>query len=289
MKKSTFDNIISQNLLSQVGPDSFGYHIAETNTTYPFYFTPEAFDHFVKDMNMNYPSAHEAYSRGKGSELKQAAGGKHPPKMASVASSSRFCYLALRDGAQAFGSSAPVFFEKECRINGISGTAPQLDACIPSENIFFEVKCHEIFDPHTIELRNVYWNHIYGPGNDFGFSPQENPGSQSFHIPLGQFGITGERTMFDIKQLLCHLLGIRSTEKHPATLIYLFFKPISDTPEVQAELDELFRKLSEEIHAIFHSAPIRYFCQKNQIDLRAVAECAYVMESAADTNIINLV
>lgn len=55
--------------------------------------------------------------------------------MASVASSSRFCFLALKDGANAFGGTGEVVFEHECKINGISGIAPQLDAYIPNENM----------------------------------------------------------------------------------------------------------------------------------------------------------
>ena len=92
--------------------------------------------------------------------------------MASVASSSRFAYLALRCGAQAIGGTDHVEFEHECRIQGIRGTAPQLDAYTADENgnpIYVEVKCHEIFDPHKIELKAAYWENIYGEKNAFGF------------------------------------------------------------------------------------------------------------------------
>lgn len=82
--------------------------------------------------------------------------------MASVASSSRFCYLALKDGAEAIGGTGDVVFEKECKIKGVGGTAPQLDAYVASENIFVEAKCHEMFDEKTTVMRESYQEYIIG-------------------------------------------------------------------------------------------------------------------------------
>jgi hypothetical protein len=147
-----------------------------------------------------------------------------PPKMASVASSSRFCYLALRDGYKQFNNSEDIIFEHSCRIKGINATA-NLDAYIPKANIYFEVKCHEIFSQHSIYLKKSYWNLLYGQENDFGFSYAKCPDIDEFKIELCNFGIAKTKIRFDIKQFLCHLWGIASQKDKdiPAKLVYLFF------------------------------------------------------------------
>ncbi len=147
-----------------------------------------------------------------------------PPKMASVASSSRFCYLALRDGYKQFNNSEDIIFEHSCRIKGVNATA-NLDAYIPKANIYFEVKCHEIFSQHSIYLKKSYWNLLYGQENDFGFSYAKCPDIDEFKIELCNFGIAKTKIRFDIKQFLCHLWGIASQKDKdiPAKLVYLFF------------------------------------------------------------------
>lgn len=122
-----------------------------------------------------------------------------PPKMASVASSSRFCYLALRDGYKQFNNSEDIIFEHSCRIKGVNVTA-NLDAYIPKANIYFEVKCHEIFSQHSIYLKKSYWNLLYGQENDFGFSYAKCPDLDEFKIELCNFDIERTKIRFDIKQ-----------------------------------------------------------------------------------------
>lgn len=213
MKKETFDNIIKKNLIDVTGIDNFGYKLTRT---YSNYYNKSAFAVFLTEMkNPPYESYYWSYASGKGSELKEQDGryGKLPPKMASVASSSRFCYLALRDGADALGCKGSVEFEKACEIEGIDGIAPQLDAYIPEKNIYIEAKCHEIFDSHKVILKEKYWNLFYGLDNDFGFEVREKEKEETFSIPFSVFGISKTSTRFDVKQLLCHLLGIASKKE----------------------------------------------------------------------------
>ena len=94
--------------------------------------------------------------------------------------------------------------------------------------------------------------------------------------------------MFDIKQLLCHLMGIASQTEQPATLVYLFFIPRTTDPAKQNAVDAVFNALREEIRCIFNSAPIHHFCTTNQITLRAVAENAPIMEPLSHKNLVSL-
>ena len=227
------------------------------------------------------------------SELLEKVGryGTLPPKMASVASSSRFCYLALRDGGTGLSGSGQVQFEHECRIKGITGTAPQLDAYIPNENIYVEAKCHEIFDLHKIKMSIKYWEYIFGNDNDFGLPALKKPDIDTFEIPVSIFGVDKENTMFDTKQFLCHLLGIASQKQHSeeAKLVYLFFKPKSRVEEIASEVDEIFSELKQEMTSIFNCAYIKKFITKHNIKLTAIAEYAEIMGPLIDQNALILI
>lgn len=288
MKKSKFDEIIAENIMDAKKASKLVYKISEENT-YDNYYNKEAFDSFVQDMKNNYPMAFKAYGEGKGSEL-EARDGKYPPKMASVASSSRFCYLALRNGAEAFGASGEVCFEYACGIDGIRGTAPQMDAYIPSSNTYIEVKCHEIFDAHKIVMRKQYWEKLFGKENDFNFpekqwGEREGDKEKEFEIPLSVFGLSKKSSMFDVKQFLCHLLGVASQNRgREACLTYLFFKPMTNKKTDQANIDEVFAELKKEIKTIFTSLPIKNFIEKNNIKLSAVCEYSQVMEPLTKEN-----
>lgn len=289
MNKKDFDNIIRTNLKLQDCDTSFGYGISGRKP-YENYYSNDSFIDFCLEMKENYEDAYKAYSDGAGSELKERNSryGKLPPKMASVGSSSRFCYLALRDGATALGGMGKVAFEYGCKIDNVDGMAPQLDAIIKDELIFIEVKCHEIFDSHTVTLKKKYWQMIYGSNNQFGLTPMNDCGDDVFEVPLSVFGIDKKSTMFDIKQLLCHLLGVASTmgSDRPKKLIYLFFKPISNPNH--NEIDKVFDDLKWEIDTIFTSKPIINFCRTNKIELQAFAEESDIMMALTKDNIIEL-
>ena len=96
--------------------------------------------------------------------------------------------------------------------------------------------------------------------------------------------------MLDIKQLVCHLLGIRSQNKNgqQAKLIYLFFYPISDDEKVSDEIKKLFDDLENEMNAVFNSSPIKKFCNDNNIVLEAYAEKSTVMTALNSSNVIKL-
>lgn len=290
MNKTSFDGILKQNIIDATGVDLFGYLI--NGRKYQNYYSAFVFDDFVNQMNKNHHDHYESYSEGQGNELipKKGKYGLQPPKMASVASSSRFCYLALRKGVTALGGSDNVEFEHECRITGVEGVSPQMDAYIKNENIFVEVKCHEIFDSHKVVLKNKYYG-LLDKSSAFELSEAKAVNDESFEIPLSFFGISKKSTRFDIKQLICHLLGIASESNgKPATLVYLFFKPKASTESQQKEIEEVFDELTIEINTLFgnQNSPIKKFAEQNKITLKAVAQYAEVMSPLTSKNLITL-
>ncbi|WP_044973449.1 hypothetical protein [Ruminococcus sp. HUN007] len=291
MSKKEFDHIIKD----LIGNDKlFGYK-AKSEKPYPMYYSKDVFDQFVKDMIKNYPDAHKKYNEGAEGELKAK---RYPPKMASVASSSRFCYLALRNGIDITIGSERIKgnpeFEKVCPIFSKYKThAPHLDAYIIDSNCYFEVKCHEIFDSHKVVMKDDYREPIK---DEFGLDPVITPNTKSgtFEIPLKKFGIDNkDTTRFDIKQLICHLLGIAKKKGTNKKLVYLFFRPDTDKLEMSStinenELEKVFNELQEEIKYIFDSDPIKNFCspKNHDIKLMAIAEKSSVMEPLTNNNLI---
>lgn len=290
MEKSSFDRIIKKNLEAIIGGAAFEYRVPESPKVYDTYYCNQQFNAFKEEMETAYQDAYRSFSDGKGSELSEQTGryGITPPKMASVTSSSRFCYLALRDGAHALGGAGDVRFEHECRIAGVPGIAPQLDAYIENGGIYVEAKCHEIFDSHKVVLKEKYRHLIYGEGNQFGFQPLPAADSDvdrdTFDVPLSAFGIQKPHSMFDTKQFLCHLLGLASQPGGAKRLVYLFFMPVSDNEETQKAIEGVFSELREEIRCIFGSAPIQSLCRTNHIGLQAVAENSRTMEALSERN-----
>ena len=282
ISKKQFDTIIKNNLEKQSGTITFGYGEKE------LYYSPADFNKFVKEMQeAKYERFFIRYDKGNGNELK--AKGTMPPKMASVASSSRFCYLALRDGGDALGGTGDVEVEHGCKIEGVKGTAPQLDAYIENENIFVEVKCHEIFDRHRMTMKSAYHDLLFGDNNDFGLDMKVSINSKNeFEIPASVFG-ANKNTMFDLKQFICHLLGIDSNTKgKKAKLVYLFFKPLCKDEEESKQIEVVFEKLKGEIKSVFESTPVNNFILKNNITLSAVAEYSECMDALTKDNMIVL-
>lgn len=287
LNKDKFDAIIKSNLtdfMPRVSIDNFGYKIEGRN--YENYYTSACFEAFKADMKDGYPQHFVKYDDGKGGELVEKKGryGLMPPKMASVASSSRFCYLALKD-------INGVEFEKDCRIFDDNEIAPQLDAYIPQEycNIFLEVKCHEIFDNHKIKMKNKYLTHLKENNIFPEIVSKVTKGEDEFTAPLSLFGIDKESSRFDVKQFICHLLGVaKKTGDKPAKLVYLFFIPVVDDEETAGEIKEVFDQLQSEVKAIFTSEPIVKFCKAKNISLSAIAEKSRTMETLSAENMVVL-
>ena len=301
MKKEEFDSIIKQLVQMKDKDALFIYKIVNiygNEKYYDMYYSNTVFEKFVNDM----PSKHKkAFDNGAGGELKP---GQYPPKMASVASSSRFCYLALSNGINITIDNEHItgdpVFEYKCPIfSNTENHAPHLDAYIAESNCYFEVKCHEIFDSHKVVMDKDYWDLVYGKGNKFGFEVKAKPDPmpETFEIPLSEFKLESQDfSMFDIKQLICHLLGIAKKDGTNKKLIYLFFRPDPMKKRGGSELyrkmtllydgclKEVTDKLCNEIKIVFNSKPIKSFCENSKITLMAIAEKSDVMEPLTNNN-----
>lgn len=305
ISKKNFDILIKQNLIATGTPEEDFLYVINDDRKYPEYYSANGFSNFVNDMKNNYPEHFRKFSGDKGvTENKGGVGGElivknskyglMPPKMASVASSSRFCYLALRNGTNALIKDKTISrnnieFEKECRIFSDGLSAPQLDAFVSDNNcnIYIEAKCHEIFDNHKATFKNKYYKYFKDDKSLCEALYGIEKGKNSFTIPLTVFDIKKKTTRFDIKQLVCHLLGIANQNKGvESELVYIFFKPIAEKEEQKRQLDNVFKELSEEIKSIFTCKVIGDFCKNNKIKLKAIAENTKVMEQLGNENVI---
>lgn len=309
--KEEFDGIIKTNLLlSGINNGAFCYLIPQNDGTvseYTLYYSKTTFDVFVKEMQTLYPHHYSKYSGnpnatqnrgGVGGELIEKPGryGLTPPKMASVASSSRFCYLAFRNGTDVlvnnkYISGDDIEFEKECRIFNDISTAPQLDGFIEQEeyNIYIEAKCHEIFDSHKVELKNKYLDYFEKDDILRTFLKKAAKDNETFTLPLSLFRIEKKSSRFDIKQLICHLLGIKEQKgDKKAKLVYLFFEPATDNDEDRIFINKVFDELSTEIKLIFESDIIKGFCETYNIELMAIKEKSRIMEALTKFNEVTI-
>ena len=281
MTKGMFDKIIRENIEKEArerGEEvQLGYII--NGKVYDDYYTKTAFNAFLDDMQQNYKPLYERIKECSGSETLEKD--NNPPKMASVASSSRFCYLALRDGFKELGINN-VTVEEKCSIKDMRGNVnANLDAYCQENNTYIEVKCHEIFDTHTDKMSGQYRKHLK---SEFQIDVDIEDESE-VTLNFKDFGVEKEKPRFDIKQLLCHLLGIKNDKgKEPATLMYLFFKPIAEKEQDNDLIDEVFAELEAEMERIFNSKPIKTFAEENNIKLMAVIENEKVMKSLNEAN-----
>ena len=130
-------------------------------------------------------------------------------KMCSVASSSRLCFIN-------FANYNEIEFERPLSTG--KGTA-KLDAS--KYNLFYECKCHEIFDNHNNYLSLAYKENLK---EFFNINYQKNDNAYC-KLNLTDFEIEKEESIynlhFDMKQFLCHLFGI--AKNGGGTLQYIFF------------------------------------------------------------------
>ena len=256
MSKSKFDEYLKD----QTGtPDLFGYSVLPNNDMdyknhfYGVYYNNDEFARFCKEMKENYSEIYNAYANGKGSELIGT-----PPKMASVASSSRFCYLALRDASitdidkDVKVGKTKFEFEKDLPVKVIDGQNPQIDAFYDSEDsvYFFEFKCHEIFDNHDKTLSRQY---------DKFLQKWDIP-RDSDKIPSYEFG--GQFQRFDLKQFITHLTGIscHNCKGKKKIFSYVFFEPNCDSYN-GVNFKIIYNKLRDEIKQLFSCDNVKYICQ----------------------------
>lgn len=173
----------------------WGY-VMEDGRKYPNYMTKEAFAKFLNEMKAKYQQHYDSFNKGNGGELK---GKKYPPKMASAGSSSRMLYLLARD-IEGF------HFEVK-RPTGVGGNA-NIDGYYQAKDgaeVYIEAKCREVFyTPYLKEGTVKAYKDIYASLKAIGI--------EYHNITKGKsclFSVDGQELRhFDLKQTICHLLGI---------------------------------------------------------------------------------
>lgn len=220
-----------------------------TKKEYPSYMNNQMWDSFKKDMEQNHKAAYTEYGAGSGGEMNPK--GKFPPKMASYGSSSRMIYNLCKD--------IPNFhfeYQLPTRVGGIAN----LDGFMDFENkyTFVEAKCREPYGvkPHLIEKKyKDLYNYINkNTSCNINIKVQD----EESKIKVDFFADDLAVTYFDIKQMICHLLGIavkflnNPTDKK-ICFLYLCYNPklieITDTKK-KDEIYKAYDKMCDECNSI---------------------------------------
>lgn len=167
---------------------------------YDAYMCNGLWKEFVSDMKDNYPAAYKAYYYCQGGELKET---HYPPKMASYGSSSHFIYKLSRD--------IPNFeFEKPQKTR-IGGTANLDGYCkLEQTDIYVEAKCREIYPVHYFDVKNCYiavYEYLEENSTLFRFKIIETNDKEKKKKVKFYYNEV-EIKYFDMKQIICHFLGI---------------------------------------------------------------------------------
>lgn len=204
-------------------------YITIEGKSYENYMSNEKWVAFLKEMNKEHRIA---YVQGYGNEISEKRGryGIYPPKMASYGSSSRMIYNLLK-------TVEGIHFEKQLPTK-VGGTA-NLDGYLQrgETEIFIEAKCREIYTKHAnIDIKEVYDKILEAikeaikSDNAFHYTKEvkeTKTGYLNYSFSYGETSIV----RFDIKQLICHFLGIAAnyiknkSAKNKICFIYLIYNP----------------------------------------------------------------
>lgn len=222
---------------------SAGYRIDDR--VYENYLSNESWSVFRDQMQKGHTVAYKMYTQGGGKELEERRSGKYtyPPKMASFGSSSRMIYNLMKD--------VPNFlFEKKLPTT-IGGMA-NLDGFIETESkcVFVEAKCREPYGESKNEIADKYrplYEAITASHNNNLTCDIADllPGKMHVDFFFDEKPIQN----LDIKQMICHLLGVATAYlqgefRKPIDFVYLLYNPTHLLFENDAQ-----RKL---IHTIYN-------------------------------------
>ena len=245
------------------------------SSKYPLYFRKHILDNLIRDMRKD---VYLSYKNGAGHELDEGPHGV-PPKFLSIGSSSQFCFTSLdinesmneKEGADFFAHKGErikrTYFEKQLPVLNDGSIPPHTDAYAKTikREYFFECKCHEMFDAHTIKLSKKY----FGTDKDLvvDYIPKEYLKEDNGMIDINPSIFDVTETIFDIKQLLTHLMGIACNKvKKECDLIYYYSFPMEKDIEDE-RIKEVISKVKEDSIKIFESEIIKNYCLKYGITI----------------------
>lgn len=308
INKEMFDKkLIELYLKNDYNKDDFNYKAedfkkqGEKQKSYPLYFSKKKWNMYLKNLKED-KEAYKSYVLGGGSETieKYIKRGKtyNPPKMAAVASSSRFIYSTFKDKnykdkiSKIVGDISDGKFRFEHILPFKNVSKSFLDGSYISKDkaVFLEAKCHEIFDKHKIILRKAYYESgLLTSDNDFSLQISNVIlKDKTVEINKCEFNLDEEEELLlDVKQFITHLFGIANynlpnTKKE---LVYFYFNPrgIKDLNEeskkFRKELDKKYELLEKQFDAFSNSKPISSFCKRYNISLRLVYSVNDTFES----------
>lgn len=215
-------------LLSKSNGYSPGYFINKQRE-YWNYLSKDSWEAFMKAMTSEHK---KQYLDGGGGELdeRNSRWGILPPKMASFGSSSRMIYMYSKD--------TPGFmFEKQMPTH--VGHDANLDGYLLHDNkaVFVEAKCREIYASHTnLDISNVYkevYDYLHEKEQSFSYIKTNGKDPNYFKCTFHYDNLIIKH--FDIKQLICHFLGITADlikNKHAhnnVVFVYFIFNPEINT------------------------------------------------------------
>lgn len=245
---------------------------------YNTYFNEEYGEIILKKLD---DGIRKCYKDGRGREFVY--------KFFSVASSSRFAVASFSENINgkiqyihqySKENIEEIEFEKDLPIKNISGIPPQMDVWIKtSHDIFFEVKCHEIFDESqhaniklsTQYINNPIFNEIikhYSIDLSTRKRTYVKDGKIKCYYLLNRnmFNVSTRTAHFDMKQFICHLMGIISFKEVDSVVefSYLFYKNDDEQfKKVYVELENEISVIMESFRWLFDRYKIKFSCIYN--------------------------
>ena len=233
-----------------------GYKVAGKKQPYENYLDNNSWKRLYDDMDKNHHPAFVRYGNGGGKELEEHTSGVHtyPPKMASFGSSSRMIYNLAK--------SVDGFFFEEKLPTTIGGTA-NLDGFKEKTDkyIFVEAKCREPYSKKSSDVERKYQNLYKFISNSSKTTvtciisdlsdPKKN--ARKMNVKFKSRGI--EINYFDMKQMICHLLGIATAflngkyDVKNIEFLYLLFNP--NMIEINSkEITDIYKNTCDECKSI---------------------------------------
>lgn len=235
-----------------------GYKVDSREEPYENYLDNNSWNIFVNKMKEENPAAYRRYSSGGGKELEERKVGKniYPPKMASFGSSSRMIYNLAKD--------TDYFFFEE-KLPTVVGGMANLDGFMETEDkcIFVEAKCREPYSKKTSIVDRNYEKLYEYISNSTKTSlvcqteDLKNPQKNAKKMKT-IFLYDGKKiNHFDIKQMICHLLGVAHeflrgySDIKKIKFIYLLFNPnLIDIDDSKEKIHKIYNETCDECNLI---------------------------------------
>lgn len=223
-----------------------GYFVGEKE--YNTYMTNAEWDRFKGSMLTHVL---DEYGAGGGGELIEKNG--RPPKMACYGSSSRMIYMLSRHKEN---------FHYEKKLATTVGGTANLDGFYEDDSryIFVEAKCHEPYSTKSNSVSKSY-EKLYLYINEQMAGNVEiamKPSKCGRYLDTQYFSDGEKLEYFDIKQMICHLLGIATgvlkgeLDQKQIDFIYLLYDPteLKLTNDIREAVDAIYERTCYECNLI---------------------------------------